>query len=285
MRTGQKKTRIRVNGKRLAVSLLVLILAVAAVIFVITRITSAAQAKKAEEARLLEEQRLEEQRRLEEENRKNEEQNGDPAPDPAAEARAYALENGFLILLNKEHSVGEDYKAADMLQLDEEICCSDRPVETHLLRAEAADQFAKMIAAAKADGYEIKATTAYRSYYYQNGLYTNYVTKYGEAEADRFSARPGTSEHQSGLAADLSCASVNWQLVNKFGDTAEGKWIAAHCAEYGFILRYPKERSEERTGYIYEPWHVRYVTIPVATEIMNEGLVLEEYLAKYAITQ
>ena len=304
MRTDRKKTRIRVNGKRLAVSILVLLLAVSAVIFVVTRISNVAAEKKAEKERIAAEQQLEEQRRLEEEQRQREEQNGgetnnggetsnpggstDPVPtpaDPAAEARTYALENGFLMLLNKDHSVDENYKAADMVSIDESYCCSDRPAETHFLRVEAAEAFVKMIEAAKAAGYDIKMTTAYRSYYYQNALYTNYVAKYGQEEADRFSARPGTSEHQSGLASDISAASVDWALTNKFGDTKEGKWIAAHCAEYGFILRYPKEKSEERTGYIYEPWHVRYVTVPVATEIMNEGLVLEEYLAKYNITQ
>ena len=298
MRTEKKKTRIRINTKRLVVSILVLVLAVSAVIFVISKVGAAIREKRGANDPEGPGTSVTEP---ENEGRTGENTSGgngetgndpnggtsDPAPasDPAAEARKYALENGFLMLLNKDHSVDEAYKAADMVQLDEAICCPDRPVETHLLRAEAAEQFAKMIAAAKADGFEIKATTAYRSYGYQNALYTNYVAKYGQEEADRFSAKPGTSEHQSGLASDISAASVDWALTNKFGDTKEGKWIAAHCAEYGFILRYPKEKSEERTGYIYEPWHVRYVTVPVAQEIMNDKLVLEEYLEKYHITQ
>jgi D-alanyl-D-alanine carboxypeptidase len=293
MRTEKKKTRIRVNGKRLAVSILVLLLAVSAVIFVATRIGDAIREKRDANVPDGPDPAVNEPSNGTGSETNpggnggtgNDPNGGTAAPDPAETARTYALENGFLMLLNKDHSVDEAYKAADLMSLDEAICCSDRPAETHFLRAEAAEAFAKMIAAAKADGFEIKATTAYRSYGYQNALYTNYVAKYGQTEADRFSARPGTSEHQSGLASDISAASVDWALTNKFGDTKEGKWIADHCAEYGFILRYPKDRSEERTGYIYEPWHVRYVTVPVATEIMNGGLVLEEYLAKYNITQ
>lgn len=97
--------------------------------------------------------------------------------------------------------------------------------------------------------------------------------EFGQAATDRFSARPGHSEHHTGLAIDLN------SLKTAFGETPEGKWLAEHCAEYGFILRYPKD-SEEITGYIYEPWHIRYVGVEFAQELyLGDGdfLTLEEY--------
>ena len=92
-----------------------------------------------------------------------------------------------------------------------------------------------------------------------------------EAEADRYSARPGHSEHQTGLAFDLN------SLDQSFGQTKEGKWIAANSWKYGFILRYPQDK-EAQTGYMYEPWHVRYLGKDVAKKVYDSGLCLEEYL-------
>ena len=201
-----------------------------------------------------------------------------------AQMRLEAYQNGYLLLLNKENAVASDYVPSDLTS----IAHSDpgKPEETHYLREEAAAAFEAMMEAAQADGYTIKMTTGYRSYGYQSALYSNYVTKYGQEKADTFSARPGTSEHQSGLASDISCESLSWGLKNAFGTTPEGQWIQEHCAEYGFIVRYPQDTadgrtSQERTGYVYEPWHVRYVTPFCAREMAGQGLVLEEYLAQY----
>lgn len=129
----------------------------------------------------------------------------------------------------------------------------------------------KMIEAAKADGITLWMKSGYRSYYDQQYIYNNYVKRDGQAEADTYSARPGHSEHQTGLAYDLNSTS------NDFADTAEAKWIAENCYKYGFILRYPKGK-EEITGYIYEPWHVRYLGVEKATEVYESGLCLEEFL-------
>src|SRR5699024_623564 len=104
--------------------------------------------------------------------------------------------------------------------------------------------------AAKA-GHSIPLVSGYRSYSYQAQLYDSYVARDGQAAADRYSARPGHSEHQSGLAMDVGA------IDNNYGQTPAGQWLNAHCAEYGFILRYPQGK-ESITGYMYEPWHIRY---------------------------
>ena len=126
--------------------------------------------------------------------------------------------------------------------------------------------------AALEDGIELKVVSGFRSYDIQNGLYNRYVARDGKAAADTYSARPGHSEHQTGLAADLN------SVDNNFGDTKEGKWLNDNCYKYGFILRYPKGK-EEYTGYMYESWHFRYVG-DIAKELYNNGswLSLEEYL-------
>ncbi len=137
--------------------------------------------------------------------------------------------------------------------------------------SEAYAALGEMEEAAAADGIVLYLQSGYRSYDTQAAIYNNYVSMDGKAEADRYSARPGHSEHQTGLAFDLN------DLNESFGDTPEGKWLAANCYRYGFIIRYPKGK-EHITGYMYEPWHVRYLGREVAEKVYNSGLTLEEYL-------
>ncbi len=130
----------------------------------------------------------------------------------------------------------------------------------------------KMIAAAKLDGLRLWNQSGYRTYDYQKYLYDKYVAKDGKEKADTYSARPGHSEHQSGLAFDIN------QVTDSFAGTPEAIWLAEHCHEFGFIIRYPKGK-EHITGYKYEPWHIRYVGDPeLAKAITDSGLCLEEYL-------
>ena len=133
-----------------------------------------------------------------------------------------------------------------------------------------------MLAAAKAKGIKISPISAYRSYSYQKNLYNNYVRNYGQARADRFSAKPGHSEHQTGLAYDFGGSNQAHWLEESFAQTAEGKWLYANAHKYGFILRYPKGK-ESITGYMYEPWHYRYVGSDQAAKIKNSGKTIEEY--------
>ena len=133
----------------------------------------------------------------------------------------------------------------------------------------------RMFSDAKTAGVPLKVASGYRSYYDQRYIYNGYVAANGQAAADRFSARPGHSEHQSGLAYDVDNPDSN-SLLQSFGNTPAGIWLAENCHKYGFIIRYPQGK-EHLTGYMYEPWHVRYLGVELATEVYESGLCLEEF--------
>ena len=159
-----------------------------------------------------------------------------------------------VIIVNKTYSIPESYPQKSMTD-------------------EARAALNVMIEAAAAEGITLVGRTDYRSYSFQATLYNNDVAKDGQAEADRYSARPGHSEHHTGLAIDLN------SLETWFGQTPEGLWLSHHCAEYGYIIRYP-EGKEPITGYMYEPWHVRYVGTELAQELyLGDGqfVTLEEH--------
>ena len=121
---------------------------------------------------------------------------------------------------------------------------------------------------------KLSIVSGFRSYNTQVNLYNRYVSRDGKAAADRYSARAGHSEHQTGLAADLN------EISDTYGNTDSGKWLSNNCWKYGFILRFPKGK-EDKTGYMYESWHFRYIgDVDMAKEIYNNGnwLSLEEYL-------
>ena len=131
--------------------------------------------------------------------------------------------------------------------------------------------FRKMQAGAERDGISLFIVSGYRSYSTQESIYWRYVGNDGMKEADTYSARPGHSEHQTGLAMDLN------SLDDSFANTPAGRWLEAHGHEYGFIIRYPRGK-QDITGYIFEPWHVRYLGVDTATKVYESGLTLEEYL-------
>ena len=145
------------------------------------------------------------------------------------------------------------------------------------MRKPAADALEKLFAAAQKEDLNLFAQSGYRSYERQEELYTAYVERDGEEAANKYSAQPGQSEHQSGLAMDVTSPDVNFLLNEAFGETAEGKWIKEHCYEFGFIIRYPKGK-ETVTEYQFEQWHLRYVGEKAAKEIMEKEITLEEYL-------
>ena len=160
---------------------------------------------------------------------------------------------GGIIVVNKSYSLPESFNSAGGLNLT------------------AKAQFDRLAAEAKSQGLNIYISSGYRSYATQSSIYQDNVTRYGEAMADSFSARPGYSEHQTGLAIDVNT------IDDTFAGTPEARWLADHAHEYGFIIRYP-EGKENITGYQYEPWHIRYLGIDTATAVYNSGLTLEEYL-------
>ncbi|MDR0983549.1 MAG: M15 family metallopeptidase [Ruminococcus sp.] len=176
-----------------------------------------------------------------------------PAPpiDPKLQANGNYV-NGILIA-NKSYPLPEDYS----------------PGEQKIARA----AFDAMQAAAKADGIKLWIKSGFRSYSYQKQLYDNYVKKDGKEKADTYSARPGHSEHQTGLSYDINTASSS----DNFQNTKEGKWLAKNSYKFGFILRYPNDKINI-TGYKYEPWHFRYVGSEVAKSVFDSGKTLEEYL-------
>lgn len=143
---------------------------------------------------------------------------------------------------------------------------------------DAQDAFGAMRAEALKSNIDLTAFSTFRDFARQKELYEGYVAKDGQEKADRYSARPGFSEHQTGLAFDIgeSGAEQHWAAAS-FGDTEAGKWVADNAHRFGFILRYP-EGKEQLTGYMHESWHFRYVGKEAAKEIYDADITLEEYL-------
>lgn len=164
-----------------------------------------------------------------------------------------------ILIANKKYPLPEDFNPGE--------------------NAEARAAFEQMATDAKALGFDLVAFSGFRSYEYQTTLYNNYVNRDGKEAADRYSARPGHSEHQTGLAFDIGEKTREdlW-LTAEFGETPAGKWLADNAYKYGFILRYP-EGKEDVTGFMYEAWHFRYLGVEKATEVKQTGLTLEEYLS------
>ncbi|AGE22129.1 putative carboxypeptidase [Geobacillus sp. GHH01] len=184
--------------------------------------------------------------------------------------------DNILVLVNKEQSLPPGYKPADLVVPRVPFLCADPNAEKRHMRAEAAAALEEMFAAARRDGIELVAVSAYRSYERQQVIFAEEVRQKGREKAVQAVAHPGQSEHQTGLAVDISSRSAGCQLTESFGATKEGQWVAAHAHEYGFIIRYPKGK-EAVTGYKYEPWHLRYVGRKAAAVIKKRGLTLEEY--------
>lgn len=181
-------------------------------------------------------------------------------------------------LVNSEYHLPSDYIPPDLVVPDVEMAFGDTSLDKAHLRQEAADALELMFADAAEQGIELVMVSGYRSYDRQEELFEQEVAERGSVEAAaQWVAVPGTSEHQTGLAVDISAKSVNCDLVEEFGSTAEGIWLQENAHEYGFILRYPAEDTEV-TGINYEPWHFRYVGVEVATDMYNRDMCLEVYM-------
>lgn len=170
------------------------------------------------------------------------------------------------VLVNADHSIGEyapELGEIEGQKLDQRIL---EPMQ-------------KFVGDARAEGLSVFLSSGYRGYEEQQYLFNRKVEQYGEEQAATIVSRPGTSEHQTGLACDITdeyYALKNESLEN----TALYQWMSRHCQEYGFIVRYPKDK-EEITGIIYEPWHFRYVGVEAATYMVEHNLCLEEFVALY----
>ena len=173
------------------------------------------------------------------------------SPDSPEETVSPTYIHGILIV-NKSYPLPSTYGPGDLTD-------------------ECASAFEEMREAAAEQGLELYVSSGFRSYELQASLYQRYCDSDGQEAADTYSARPGHSEHQTGLAIDLNTIS------SSFANTAEGQWVAEHCWEYGFILRYPADKVDI-TGYMYEPWHIRYLGKTTAKAVYDSGLCLEEFL-------
>ncbi len=173
---------------------------------------------------------------------------------------------GILILVNKDHKLPEGYRPDDLVPIEEAY----NRGAMNLLRKEAASAFANMCRRAAKDSITLWNRSAYRSDTVQQELFENAVMRRGLKSAEQFSARPGHSEHQTGLTIDIN------NVHYSFGNTPEAAWLKEHAHRFGYIERYPQGK-ENITGYQYEPWHYRYVGKKAATYIYQHKITLEEY--------
>lgn len=198
------------------------------------------------------------------------------AQSPSPEAREVVTDPASAaVLVNKEYALPEDYSPDDLVYPDVPFLFSEK-IEKRMMRKEAAAALEKLFAAAKQDGIHLAGVSAYRSHATQTTLFNRYVAKDGEEKAKTYSAVPGHSEHETGLAIDVSGSDGKYAAEPAFAGTPEAEWLAAHAADYGYIIRYP-EGKEAITGYTYEAWHIRYVGEAIAKEIASMGSTLEEY--------
>lgn len=205
------------------------------------------------------------------------------APQPTPEIPPEPVEEGpklpevdlsdwNLILVNKDNPLSADYAPPTIVEVGDSRCPQDSRI------SDALTAFAQ---GCKDAGLPVYLSSGYRSYNEQSSSFNNKVAQVGSEEAAaKIVSRPGTSEHQTGLCCDITDQYRNPKDPDVIEPTETFQWLNEHCAEYGFILRYPKDKTEV-TGIMYEPWHFRYVGQEVAAYIKDNGLCLEEFVALY----
>ncbi|MBQ8633284.1 MAG: M15 family metallopeptidase [Lachnospiraceae bacterium] len=181
--------------------------------------------------------------------------------------------SSYEFLVNREFALTEDYKPTDLVNPDVPTVSGN-----YSMRKVAATALEDLFRALKEEeGLTLYAVSGYRSYDLQYDIYGTHLARGREInDTNLYSAAPGRSEHQTGLAMDVSCKSLGYRLVESFANTPEGIWLKENCWRFGFILRYQKGK-EHITGYAYEPWHLRYVGVPLAYYLYTNNLTLEEY--------
>lgn len=199
-----------------------------------------------------------------------------PTPTPTFDRAAQSIDDpaSYWVVVDKLRPLNPaDFAASDLVDVPVPY------VNPAVLRQAASDALVAMFAAftAESGGLQMQVQSAYRSYSRQQTVYQGWVDQLGRDAADQTSARPGHSEHQTGLAVDISALPANCTLEACFGDTPQGQWLAANSWRFGFILRYPLDKTPI-TGYIYEPWHMRYVGPELAKEMHDTGVTtMEEF--------
>ena len=190
-------------------------------------------------------------------------------------AEDYIQPTSTWVVVSKDYPLSDQKYYPSDLVLTELPARSDKSIPEKSVRKVIEPALVAMFTDAKAAGNDIMIASAFRSYDLQQTYFTSYSKSYGEEAANKFSARPGQSEHQTGLALDIAYQNRDCYLDICFGQKQAGQWLAANAYKYGFILRYPSDKTEI-TKYQYEPWHFRYVGKPLAEALRESGLTLDE---------
>lgn len=178
--------------------------------------------------------------------------------------------NGIAKLVNKENGLKSSYEPSDLVEPNV------NSIKNNIyLSKSATNDLEKMFKDAKEEGMNLYLISGYRSSSYQAKLYSNALIRKGKEYTQKYVSKANHSEHQTGLAVDISAKSIGYQLSQSFETTKEGKWLEKNAHKYGFILRYKKDRVED-TGYGFEPWHFRYVGYDIAKYIYENDLILED---------
>lgn len=198
-------------------------------------------------------------------------------PNAQFDKTQYSLDDpaSLWLVVNKSRPMPLDYVPGELITAGVKVDLSDSAEEQKIKKG-VDEVLETMFADAKKAGFDLLFASGYRSADLQAAYYNSYVKRDGVAAANKYSAKPGTSEHQTGLVFDVARSDRKCYLEICFADTDEGKWLADNAYKYGFTLRY-KNGKEDITGYQYEPWHFRYVGAQLAAELNNTDQTLEEF--------
>jgi zinc D-Ala-D-Ala carboxypeptidase len=199
-----------------------------------------------------------------------------PQAQEVASMQVISTPEAIPVLVNKYNKLPDNYEPKDLVYPDIPFV-SEKLTQKRKMRLKAAAAIEKLFTGARKDGFELLGVSAYRSHASQTVLFNYYVSLDGYETARTYSAIPGTSEHETGLAIDVTGGDGRCAAEDCFSGTPEAAWLEKHAATYGFIIRYPKGK-DKITGYKYEPWHLRYVGKTIAKQIMDQNITLEEYL-------
>lgn len=194
-----------------------------------------------------------------------------------ADIKVTDISYGILMLINKQYRLPDDFEQDDLVAIPSNYHVADG--KEYKMQKEAAEAFYKMSDAAWNESggkIDLRIISGYRSHSYQDWLYNHYANTYGKEEADTYSARPRHSEHETGLCCDIDMVDQRYEQTESF------KWLVNNAQDYGYILRYEKGK-EHITGYMYEPWHWRYIGVETAQAVKESGLTYEEYFLQYIV--
>jgi D-alanyl-D-alanine carboxypeptidase len=198
-----------------------------------------------------------------------------PALAPTTNSAACADATLDLRVVDKQRALPRDEVPASLVRIDARW--SVPGLAEQALLPDPASAIVQLLQRAADAGHVLRIRSTYRSYEEQERTFQFWIDRLGEAQARRESAPPGHSEHQLGTTVDVSSAAVNWELITPFGETPEGQWLAEHAYRFGFALSYPQD-AEQITGYIWEPWHLRYIGATCAAQWHASGQVLVRFL-------